>query len=190
MPWHGRSMPPHGWRNMQYELSVQFYMGIISRNSRKVLELQKAAPGGMFDGRAAICLVMSALYGHRVSRYLCPGKEHSAATRMHRRGAASGPATWRSTTVCFSAPGVAGLMSPGSPQQLQDDVLWEYGQGGPGVFTTGTARSLRLLHAVAPTFVEGHLSLVRFFQASTITRRRRSWPSKRRKQLGGRVSLA
>jgi pimeloyl-ACP methyl ester carboxylesterase len=147
MPWHGRSMPPHGWRSTQYELSVQFYMGII-REFARALELHKPILVGCSMG-GAICLVMSALYGQEF-RAICAlegtlgGNPHAPS----RRG------IWtRHMEVdhsLFLSTWVAGLMSPGSPQQLQDDVLWEYGQGGPGVYN-GDGAIVSSLHAVAPT---------------------------------------
>jgi len=29
LPWHGRSMPPRGWRGTVYENDITWYMGII-----------------------------------------------------------------------------------------------------------------------------------------------------------------
>ena len=31
MPWHGRSMPPRGWRSDRYENDIDWYMGIVRR---------------------------------------------------------------------------------------------------------------------------------------------------------------
>jgi hypothetical protein len=47
---------------------------------------------------------------------------------------------------------VAGLMSmsPSSPQDLQDDVLREYGQAGPGVYN-GDGAMVSSLQAAAAT---------------------------------------
>ena len=147
MPWHGRSMPPRGWRHEQYALSVESYIGII-RAFMQALGLEKPVLVGCSMG-GAIALVVAALHGHEF-RAICAlegtlgGNPHAPS----RRG------LWtRHMEVdhsLFLSTWVAGLMSPGSPQDLQDDVLWEYGQGGPGVYN-GDGAIITSLHAVAPT---------------------------------------
>jgi pimeloyl-ACP methyl ester carboxylesterase len=61
----------------------------------------------------------------------------------------------------FLSTWVAGLMSPDSPQDLQDDVLWEYGQSGPGVYNGDGAIFASLLR-IAPTLTQAQCPLYVF----------------------------
>ena len=61
----------------------------------------------------------------------------------------------------FLSTWVAGLMSPGSPQDLQDDVLWEYGQSGPGVYN-GDGAMVSSLQAIGPTLTGAQCPLYVF----------------------------
>ena len=158
MPWHGRSAPPRGWRHERYELDVHFYMGVI-RAFSQALGLEKPVLVGCSMG-GSICLVMSGVHGHEF-RAICAlqgtlgGNPHAPS----RRG------IWtRHMEVdrsLFLSTWVAGLMSPTSPQELQDDVLWEYGQGGPGVYN-GDGAILSSLHEIAPTLKQAGCPLYVF----------------------------
>jgi len=135
MPWSGRSMPPLGWRSERYELNIDFYVGII-REFVKALGLDKPVLIGCSIG-GDITLVMAGLHGD----------EYRAICSLE--GALSGNpkvpprrAIWtRHMEVdhsLFLSTWVAGLMSPSSPQDLQDD-LCEYEQSGPGIYNGGGA---------------------------------------------------
>jgi pimeloyl-ACP methyl ester carboxylesterase len=147
MPWHGRSMPPRGWRHEQYQLDVQFYMGIV-REFSKALGLDKPVLIGCSMG-GAIAVVLAGVHGEEF-RAICAleGTLGGNAHAPSRRG------IWtRHMEVdhsMFLSTWVAGLMSPSSPQELQDDVLWEYAQGGPGVYN-GDGAMVSSLQAIGPT---------------------------------------
>ena len=158
LPWHGRSSPPRLWRHKPYELDVQFYMGII-REFSKAMELDKPVLVGCSVG-GAITLVISALHGEEF-RAICSleGTLGGNAHAPSRRG------IWtRHMEVdhsLFLSTWVAGLMAPGSPQDLQDDILWEYGQSGPGVYN-GDGAILTSLHQVGPTLGQAKCPLFVF----------------------------
>jgi pimeloyl-ACP methyl ester carboxylesterase len=147
MPWHGRSMPPRGWRSERYELSVDFYVGII-REFVKALSLEKPVLIGCSMG-GYITLVMAGLHGDEY-RAICSlegalvGNPHAPSRRS------IGTRHMEVDHSLFLSTWVAGLMSPRSPQDLQDDVLWEYGQGGAGVYN-GDGAFLASLVAVGKT---------------------------------------
>jgi pimeloyl-ACP methyl ester carboxylesterase len=61
----------------------------------------------------------------------------------------------------FLSTWVAGLMSPDSPQDLQDEVLWEYGQSGPGVYN-GDGAMVTSLQRIGPTLTEAKCPLYVF----------------------------
>ena len=52
-------------------------------------------------------------------------------------------------------------MSPSSPQDLQDDILWEYAQSGPGVYN-GDGAILTSLQAIAPSLTQSKCPLYCF----------------------------
>ena len=158
MPWHGRSAPPRGWRQERYELNVYFYMGII-RAFMAAIGIDKPVLIGCSMG-GTIGLVTSGVHGHEF-RAICAlqgtlgGNPHAPS----RRG------VWtRHMEVdhgLFLSTWVAGLMSPSSPQELQDDVLWEYSQGGPAVYN-GDGAMMTSLHEIAPTLTKAGCPLFVF----------------------------
>jgi pimeloyl-ACP methyl ester carboxylesterase len=159
MPWHGRSMPPRGWRGNRYENDIDWYMGII-RGFTAAMELpEKPVLVGCSMG-GSVSLVMSGTYGEEW-RAICAlegtlgGNPHAPS----RRG------VWtRHLEVdhsMFLSTWVAGLMSPDSPQDLQDEVLWEYGQSGPGVYN-GDGAMVTSLQRIGPTLTEAKCPLYVF----------------------------
>jgi pimeloyl-ACP methyl ester carboxylesterase len=159
MPWHGRSMPPLGWRGSRYENDIEWYMGII-RGFTAAMELpEKPVLVGCSMG-GSVALVMSGTHGEEW-RAICAlegtlgGNPHAPS----RRG------VWtRHLEVdhsMFLSTWVAGLMSPDSPQDLQDEVLWEYGQSGPGVYN-GDGAMVTSLQRIGPTLTEAECPLYVF----------------------------
>ena len=147
MPWHGRSMPPLGWRSERYELSIDFYVGII-REFVKALGLDKPVLIGCSMG-GAVSLVMAGLHGEEY-RAICSLEGCLAGNPKAPSRRSIGTRHMEVDHSLFLSTWVAGLMSPRSPQDLQDDVLWEYGQGGPGVYN-GDGGMLPSLLAVGKT---------------------------------------
>lgn len=132
MPWHGRSMPPLGWRGSVYENDIDWYMQIIRKFIAAMEVDEKPVLVGCSMG-GSVALTTSGVYGDEF-RAIC-ALEGTLGGNVHapsRRG------VWtRHMEVdrsLFLSTWVAGLMSPDSPQDLQDDVLWEYAQSGPGVY--------------------------------------------------------
>jgi pimeloyl-ACP methyl ester carboxylesterase len=159
MPWHGRSMPPRGWRGERYEMDIEWYLGII-RGFTAAMELpEKPVLVGCSMG-GSIALVMSGTHGQEW-RAICAlegtlgGNPHAPS----RRG------VWtRHLEVdhsMFLSTWVAGLMSPDSPQDLQDEVLWEYGQSGPGVYN-GDGAMVSSLQRIGPTLTDAKCPLYVF----------------------------
>jgi pimeloyl-ACP methyl ester carboxylesterase len=159
MPWHGRSTPPRGWRGERYENDIDWYLGII-RGFTAAMELpeQPVLVGCSMGG--SVSLVMSGTHGEDW-RAICAlegtlgGNPHAPS----RRG------VWtRHLEVdhsMFLSTWVAGLMSPDSPQDLQDEVLWEYGQSGPGVYN-GDGAMVTSLQRIGPTLTKAKCPLYVF----------------------------
>jgi pimeloyl-ACP methyl ester carboxylesterase len=132
LPWHGRSNPPPDWRGRTYRLEVGWYAEAV---------LAFAAALGL--DRPAL---MGCSMGGSLGLYLASTHGDAFRAVISLEGGFGNPArrvTWtRHLEVdhsLFLSTWVAGLMSPSSPRDLQDQVLWEYGQSGPGVYNGDTA---------------------------------------------------
>src|SRR5271166_1284203 len=136
MPWCGRSKPPLGHRSERFQMTVDYYIGII-REFIKALGLDKPVLIGCSLG-GDIILVIAGLISEEFRALCCLEGVLGANPKTPPRRA---PWT-RHMEVdhsMFLSTSVAGLMSPTSPQDMQDDVLWEYAQGGPGEYNGGAA---------------------------------------------------
>lgn len=131
LPWHGRSSPPSGWRSMRYELRTEWYAAVILAFC-EALDLDAPVLMGCSMG-GAIGLYLSSVHGSSF-RGVCAVE--GALEVPGRR------VRWtRHTEVdhsVFLSTWVDGLMSPNSPRELRDQVLWEYVQSGPGVYNGDT----------------------------------------------------
>ncbi|MQA81367.1 MAG: alpha/beta fold hydrolase [Streptosporangiales bacterium] len=132
LPWHGRTNPPPDWRSRTYRLEIGWYADAV---------LAFAAALGLSAPALLGCSMGGSLGLYLASRH---GDAFRAVVSLE--GGFGNPARrvdWtRHMSVdhsLFLSTWVAGLMSPTSPRHLQDQVLWEYGQSGAGVYNGDTA---------------------------------------------------
>ncbi|MQA84091.1 MAG: alpha/beta fold hydrolase [Streptosporangiales bacterium] len=132
LPWHGRSNPPPDWRSRTYRLEVGWYAEAV---------LAFAATLGLHQPALLGCSMGGSLGLYLASRH---GDAFRAVISLE--GGFGNPrrrVTWtRHMEVdhsLFLSTWVAGLMSPASPPDLRDQVLWEYCQSGAGVYNGDTA---------------------------------------------------
>jgi pimeloyl-ACP methyl ester carboxylesterase len=129
MPWHGKSSPPAGWENEDYRLTTEGYTGMIMSVARALALERPVVMGCSIGGRIVLDLALRhgrefrALIGLQsgafVERYYDPAwLDHP---EVHG-GRACGAVAY-------------GLMSPLSPRSEVWETVWQYMQGGPGVFT-------------------------------------------------------
>ncbi len=128
MPWHGKSSPPAGWQDEEYQLTTDRYVELVvtvaealgleapvvmgcSIGGRVVLELARRHPG-LF--RAVIGLQSSAFVQH-----------YFDISYLHRPNVHGGEMC---AAYCY------GLVGPAAPLEHRWETLWHYMQGGPGVF--------------------------------------------------------
>lgn len=132
LPWHGRTNPPPDWRSRTYRLEVGWYAEAV-RAFVATLGLRRP-------------VLMGCSMGGSLGLYLA--SKHGDAFRavISLEGGFGNPSRRVSWTrhmdvdhSLFLSTWVAGLMSPASPRDLQDQVLWEYGQSGAGVYNGDTA---------------------------------------------------
>ncbi len=128
MPWHGKSNPPEGWENEEYRLTTSGYTEII-RAFCRTLELEKpVVMGCSIGGRIVLNLAMAhaaefrALIGLEAADFQAPWYDTSW---LHRPNVHGGE-------VCAAL--VSGLIAPQSPDIFRHETLWQYMQGGPGIF--------------------------------------------------------
>ncbi len=128
MPWHGKSSPPEGFQDEDYQLTTDRYVEMImavcdalgleapvvmgcSIGGRIVLELAKRHPEKL---RSVIGLQSSAFT-----------QSYFPLDGLHKPHIHGGE---------FSAAYCWGLVSPFAPTEHRWETLWHYMQSGPGVF--------------------------------------------------------
>ena len=128
MPWHGKSYPPVGFQNKDYELTTERYVETI-RAFCSALGLDKpVVMGCSIGGRIVLQLAHAhgdefrALIGLEGADHQSPWYDTSWLNRPDVHGG----------EVCAAL--VSGLVAPQSPDEYRHETLWQYQQGGPGIF--------------------------------------------------------
>jgi pimeloyl-ACP methyl ester carboxylesterase len=128
LPWHGKSTPPEGWQDEEYQLTTDSYIESI-RAFRDALDLARPVVlGCSIGGRVVLGLAIRhakefrALIGLEAAAYQTPWYDRDWLNRPDVHGG----------DVC--AAFVSGLIAPQSPNPARWETLWQYMQGGPGVF--------------------------------------------------------
>jgi pimeloyl-ACP methyl ester carboxylesterase len=128
LPWHGKSSPPEGWQNADYQLTSRDYLDIILTVSEALQLERPVAIGCSIGGRIALHLALEyperfrAIIGLQAGAHVEP---YYDLNWLHRPDVHGGE---------VAAGTVSGLMGPRSPAADCWETLWHYMQGGPGVF--------------------------------------------------------
>jgi pimeloyl-ACP methyl ester carboxylesterase len=128
LPWHGKSSPPAGWQNADYQLTSRDYLDIILTVSEALQLERPVAIGCSIGGRIALHLALEyperfrAIIGLQAGAHVEP---YYDLNWLHRPDVHGGE---------MAAGIVSGLMGPRSPAADRHETLWHYMQGGPGVF--------------------------------------------------------
>ncbi|MQA11344.1 MAG: alpha/beta fold hydrolase [Pseudonocardiaceae bacterium] len=180
LPWHGRSNPPADWRSRTYSLEVDWYTDAVLA-FQAALGLDRPALIGCSMG-GVLALQLSSQHGE---------KFRSVISLEGGFGNPSRKVDWtRHAEVdhsLFLSTWVAGLMSPASPIDLREQVLWEYGQSGPGVYHGDThfmARIPDIADSLGPAKCPLHVFCGEYDYSSTPEMSRAA-----AQQLGGRFTL-
>ena len=129
MPRHGKSYPPAGWRDEEYLLTADTYA-----------EMVLAFCGGLGLDRP---VVMGCSIGGRMALYLAIHHAERFRALIGLEAADFQPRGWydldwlhrpdvHGGEACAAI--VSGLVAPQSPDEYRWETLWQYMQGGPGVF--------------------------------------------------------
>src|SRR6267378_1169587 len=128
MPWHGKSSPPSGWHNEEYQLTSAQYTTMIL-DIITALELDRPILiGCSIGGRIALHLALEhperfrAIIGLQAGAHVDP---YYDLNFLHRPDVHGGE---------VSATIVSGLVGSDAPDAERWETLWHYMQGGPGVF--------------------------------------------------------
>jgi pimeloyl-ACP methyl ester carboxylesterase len=128
LPWHGKSSPPAGWQNADYQLTSRDYLDIILALSEALQLERPVAIGCSIGGRIALHLALEyperfrAIIGLQAGAHVEP---YYDLNWLHRPDVHGGE---------MAAGIVSGLIGPRSPSADRWETLWHYMQGGPGVF--------------------------------------------------------
>jgi pimeloyl-ACP methyl ester carboxylesterase len=128
MPWHGKTSPPAGWQEREYQLTAPDYVRLIL-DAADALELDRpVAMGCSIGGRIVLHLAhqhperFRALIGLESAAY---GEAYYDLSWLNRPDVHGG-------MVCAGV--VSGLVAPTAPAGERWETLWHYMQSGPGVF--------------------------------------------------------
>ena len=129
MPRHGKSFPPAGWRDEEYLLTSETYAEMILAFCNGLGLERPVAMGCSIGGRMVLYLAI-----HHADRFRALIGLEAADFQprgwydldwLHQPDIHGGEA-------CAAI--VSGLVAPQSPGEYRWETLWQYMQGGPGVF--------------------------------------------------------
>jgi pimeloyl-ACP methyl ester carboxylesterase len=128
MPWHGKSNPPIGWREIEYKLTTGLYKETVVAFCQ-VMELnQPVIMGCSMGGRIVLHLALEYPDDYRAVIALEGAdrlEPYYDTEWLHRPDVNGGE---------VAAGFVSGQIAPQSPSEYRWETLWAYMQGGPGVF--------------------------------------------------------
>ena len=129
MPRHGKSLPPAGWRDEEYLLTAETYAEMVLAFCTGLALERPVVMGCSIGGRMALYL---AIHHARRFRALIGLEAADFQPRgwydldwLHQPDLHGGE-------TCAAI--VSGLVAPQSPDEYRWETLWQYMQGGPGVF--------------------------------------------------------
>ena len=129
MPRHGKSFPPAGWRDEEYRLTTEAYSEMVLTFCEGLGLDRPVVMGCSIGGRMALHLAI-----HHAERFRAIIGLEAADFQprgwydldwLHQPDIHGGEA-------CAAI--VSGLVGPQSPDEYRWETLWQYMQGGPGVF--------------------------------------------------------
>jgi len=128
MPWHGKSNPPAGWQDREYQLTTELYKETVLAFCQ-AMELERpAVMGCSMGGRIVLHLALECPDDFRAVIALEGAdrlEPYYSTDWLHRPDVHGGE---------VAAGYVSGQIAPQSPSEYRWETLWAYMQGGPGIF--------------------------------------------------------
>jgi len=131
MPWHGKSNPPIGWREIEYKLTTGLYKETVVAFCQAMELNQPVIMGCSMGGRIVLHLALEYPDDYRAVIALEGAdrlEPYYDTEWLHRPDVNGGE---------VAAGFVSGQIAPQSPSEYRWETLWAYMQGGPGVFKGG-----------------------------------------------------
>jgi pimeloyl-ACP methyl ester carboxylesterase len=128
LPWHGKSNPPDGYRDREYQLTTELYKEIVMSFCQAYELDDPVVMGCSMGGRIVLHLALEQAEYFRSVIALEGADKLDAYYELdwlHRPDVHGGE-------VC--AAFVSAQVAPQSPDNYRWETLWHYMQGGPGVF--------------------------------------------------------
>jgi pimeloyl-ACP methyl ester carboxylesterase len=128
LPWHGKSNPPRGFRDVEYELTTDSYKAVVMAFCEAYALESPVVMGCSMGGRVVLHLALEqAEYFRAVIALEGADKlnPYYSLDWLHRPDVHGGE-------VC--AAFVSAQVAPQSPDEYRWETLWHYMQSGPGVF--------------------------------------------------------
>ena len=128
MPWHGKSNPPVGWEDREYQLTTELYKQTVLAFCDAMALDQPVVMGCSMGGRIVLHLALE--HADRFQAVVAlEGADKLEAYYdtewLHRPDVHGGE---------VAAGFVSGQVAPQSPDEFRWETLWTYMQGGPGIF--------------------------------------------------------
>lgn len=128
MPWHGKSSPPEGFWDEEYQLTTDGYVELVMTFIREMGLDQPVVMGCSIGGR--VVLELAKRHGDEIGAVI--GLQSSAFAQRYFPLDALHKPNIHGGEMC--AAYCWGLVGPGAPLEHRWETLWHYMQGGPGVF--------------------------------------------------------
>lgn len=128
MPWHGKSNPPVGFENREYQLTTELYKDTVLAFCAAMELDNPVIMGCSMGGRIVLHLALDHPDEFRTVIALEGADKlegYYDTDWLHRPDVHGGE-------VC--AGFVSGQVAPQSPDEYRWETLWHYMQGGPGIF--------------------------------------------------------
>ena len=128
LPWHGKSNPPPGFEQREYQLTTDLYKHIVMQFCAAYELEHPVMMGCSMGGRVVLHLALEqAEYFRAVIALEGADKlePYYDLDWLHRPDVHGGE-------IC--AAFVSAQVAPQSPDEYRHETLWHYKQGGPGVF--------------------------------------------------------
>ena len=127
LPWHGKSPPPAGAIPGSWRLNTDLYITLIMEFIEAAGLDRPIVLGASMSGE--ICLELAYRYPDAFAGIIAC----EASERIERRQTpfSNHPQV---NAAYFVPEWIRGLIAPQSPAECAADIVWHYGQGGPGVF--------------------------------------------------------
>jgi pimeloyl-ACP methyl ester carboxylesterase len=128
MPWHGKSSPPSGWQDADYQLTSRNYVRMILEIADALGIDKPVVMGCSIGGR----IVLHLAHEHPERFRALIGLESAAHTDAYYDLGWLDRPDVHGGMVCAGV--VSGLVAPVAPLAERWETLWHYMQSGPGVF--------------------------------------------------------